>query len=67
VEPLAKMNRDTNRKVMKLSLNLTSEIRLKRWGQKAQANGPASLVVTGIYPASNLAEFTTLRSSANRN
>ena len=52
---------------MKLSLNLTSEIRLKRWGQKAQANGPASLVVTGIYPASNLAEFTTLRSSANRN
>ncbi len=51
---------------MKLSLNLTSGIRLKRWGQKAQANGPASLVVTGIHPNSNPAELTTLSSSANQ-
>jgi hypothetical protein len=51
---------------MKLSLYLTSEIRLRRWGQKAQANGPASMSVTGIHPESNPAELTTLRSSANR-
>ena len=45
---------------MKLSLYLTSEIRLKRWSQKAQVNGPASTTVTGTHPASNPAELTTL-------
>ena len=51
---------------MKLSLCLTNQIRLKRWGQKAQANGSASMSVTGIHPESSPAELTTLRSSANR-
>ena len=67
VEPLAQMDTGTHRKVMKLSLRLTSEIRLTRWRQKAQAKGPACFAVTGTHPESNPAEFTTLRLAANWN
>ncbi len=63
--PLAEMDMGTDRKVIKPSLLATSAIRLKRWSQKAQANGPACFVVTGIHPKSSPAEFTTLSSSAN--
>lgn len=52
---------------MKLSLGLTSGIGLRRWSQKAQANGRGAFHTPRIHPTSNPAEFTTLRSSANGN
>ena len=67
MELLAEIDKGTDRKVMKLSLLVTSGIKLQRWSQKAQANGPAGFAVTGIHPESNPAEFTTLRLSTNRN
>ena len=60
VVPLAQIDMGTDRKVMKPSLLVTSAIRLTRWGQKAQANGPVNLAVTGIHPNSSPAEFITL-------
>lgn len=51
---------------MKLSLGPTSGIGLRRWSQKAQANGPIYFDAIGTHPTSNPADFTTLRSSANR-
>jgi hypothetical protein len=52
---------------MKLSLLVTSGIRLTRWRQKAQAKGPACFAVNRHSPQINPAEFTTLRLSTNRN